>query len=307
MTADSALDRYRDRVRDEADLLVELAAGADPGTPVPSCPGWTMADLVTHVGTTHRWVIHILEHRVQERIWSREVPNGLAEGQSGDGAWLADGAGRLLATLRSTDPDLPVWTWGSGRSAAWWARRMAYELLIHRIDAELALGVEPDVPRAVALDAIDELLGNLPHARWVTRHLAELDAAGATLHFHATDTHPHDRPAGDGPPTGNGPPARDRPPVEDGPPVEGGPAEDGPPADGRSPAGSEPPAEGEWTLTQGPAGALTCERGHAKADVAVRGPARDLLLMLYGRRFAATLTVHGDHAFLDRWLDKAAI
>ncbi|MFG3440726.1 maleylpyruvate isomerase family mycothiol-dependent enzyme [Nonomuraea sp. NPDC047897] len=266
MTADSTptdgagrVRTHLARVRSETDRLVELVTGADPGTPVTTCPGWTLADLVTHVGTTHRWVTHILEHRLQERISSREVPSGLADGRSGDAAWLAEGAGSLLATLSSTDPDLPVWTWGSGRSAAWWARRMACELLVHRVDAELALGVEPDVPVAVALDATDELLTNLPHARWVTRRLAELDAVGATLHLHAS-------------------------------PVEG-----------------EPPAAGEWTLTQGPDGALTCARGHAKADVAVRGPAGDLLLMVYGRRFADTLTVHGDRAFLDRWLERAAL
>ncbi len=271
------------RIRDETARLAELLAGADPGTPVPTCPGWTLSDLVTHVGSTHRWVIHIFRHRLQERIWSREVPNGLAEGQSGDPAWLADGAGSLLATLRSTDPDLPVWTWGHGRSAAWWTRRMAYEALVHRIDAELALGVEPDVPPAVALDAIDELLTNLPYARWVTHRLAELDAAGATLHLHATDPGPHDHPTEAGPPRGG----------------FGGDVSPG--------EGTQSGITGEWTLTQGADGALTCVHGHDKADVAVRGPAKDLLLMVYGRRFADTLTVHGDRAFLDRWLEKAAL
>ncbi|WP_113698692.1 maleylpyruvate isomerase family mycothiol-dependent enzyme [Nonomuraea lactucae] len=243
---------YCAHVEREAARLVELVTGAAPAAPVPTCPGWTLADLITHVGTTHRWVIHIVGNRVQERIWSREVPNGLAEGQSGDPAWLADGARRLLATLRSADPDTPVWSWGAGRSAAYWARRMAYELLIHRVDAELALGLEPVVAPATAIDGVDEFLANLPYARWVTRRLAELDAEGATIHLHATD------------------------------------------------------ADGEWTITQGPKGRIDWEHGHAKGDVAVRGPAKDLLLMVYGRRFAGTLAVFGDRALLDRWLEKAA-
>ncbi|MEU8249969.1 maleylpyruvate isomerase family mycothiol-dependent enzyme [Nonomuraea sp. NPDC048916] len=239
-------------VESEAARLVELVTGAAQDTPVPSCPGWTLAELITHVGTTHRWVVHILKTRAREPIWSRDVPNGLAPGESGDAAWLAAGAAELSATLRATDPATPVWSWGGDQSAAYWSRRMAYELVIHRVDAELALGLEPEVPEAVAIDGIDEFLGNLPHARWVTRRLAEAGAEGATIHLHATD------------------------------------------------------ADGEWTIAQGPAGRVSWEHGHAKCDVAVRGPVADLLLMMYGRGFAGTLAVFGDRDLLDRWLAKAA-
>jgi len=31
----------------------QAAEGAEPAAPVPSCPGWTMADLVSHVGVTY--------------------------------------------------------------------------------------------------------------------------------------------------------------------------------------------------------------------------------------------------------------
>jgi Mycothiol maleylpyruvate isomerase N-terminal domain len=31
----------------------QAAEGAEPAVPVPSCPGWTMADLVSHVGATY--------------------------------------------------------------------------------------------------------------------------------------------------------------------------------------------------------------------------------------------------------------
>ncbi|MGW5161368.1 hypothetical protein ACWEPN_38395 [Nonomuraea wenchangensis] len=63
---------------------------------------------------------------------------------------------------------------------------------------------------------------------------------------------------------------------------------------------------GEWTITQGPDGRVEWTRGHAKGDVGVRGPAADLLLLLYGRRSPDALTVHGDHALLTRWLAAAA-
>ncbi|MEU6798617.1 maleylpyruvate isomerase family mycothiol-dependent enzyme, partial [Nonomuraea wenchangensis] len=130
---------YEPLIEQETERLAELAG--DLSAPVPSCPGWTMGELVTHVGQTHRWAVHVLRDRVQERIWSRQVPSGLPEGRGGDAAWLRAGAAELVRTLRETDPDMPVWTWGPDRRAAWWPRRMAYELVVHRVDAELALGV----------------------------------------------------------------------------------------------------------------------------------------------------------------------
>ncbi|MEV0349216.1 maleylpyruvate isomerase family mycothiol-dependent enzyme [Nonomuraea sp. NPDC050680] len=244
---------YPRLVESESARLAELATGADPGTPVPYCPGWTLADLITHVGTLHRWVVHIVETARQEPIWSRQVPNGLAEGQRGDPAWLGSGARELVATLRETDPDTPVWAWGGDQRVRWWARRMVFELVVHRCDAELAVGVAPVVEAPVAIDGIEEFLEALPHAFWVAKRLAALDAEGATIHLHASD------------------------------------------------------ADGEWTLTQGPAGRISWARGHAKGDVAVQGPVSDLLLMLYGRRSPDALTVHGDRAFLDRWLATAAL
>ncbi|RVX43360.1 uncharacterized protein (TIGR03083 family) [Nonomuraea polychroma] len=241
---------YEPKIEAEVARLAELAG--DLSVPVPTCPGWTLAELVTHVGRTHRWAVHVLRNRAQERIWSREVPSGLAEGQSGDAAWLLSGAGELLRTLRETDPEMVVWTWGPDKRASWWPPRMLFELVIHRVDAELALGIDPVVPAATAVDGIEEFLHNLPYAAWVTRPLAELGVEGATIHLHAND------------------------------------------------------ADGEWTITQGPAGTIEWARGHAKGDVAVQGPVSELLLMIYGRRSPDALTVYGDRALLDRWLTAAA-
>jgi uncharacterized protein (TIGR03083 family) len=62
-------------------------------------------------------------------------------------------------------------------------------------------------------------------------------------------------------------------------------------------------ADGEWTLAASE-GALTVERGHAKGDVAVRGPASTLYLMLWRRvpPDHPELERFGDGAVLDRWL-----
>ncbi len=62
---------------------------------------------------------------------------------------------------------------------------------------------------------------------------------------------------------------------------------------------------GEWLLTRTPSG-VSIEPGHQKADVAVRGPAVGLLLVLTRRLPPATAAVEvlGDQALLDHWLEN---
>jgi hypothetical protein len=60
--------------------------------------------------------------------------------------------------------------------------------------------------------------------------------------------------------------------------------------------------EGEWLLEL-PAGERVLTREHRKGDVALRGAAEDLLLVVWGRKTpeAASVDVVGDATVLDRW------
>ncbi|MBK9179903.1 MAG: maleylpyruvate isomerase N-terminal domain-containing protein [Acidimicrobiales bacterium] len=57
---------------------------------------------------------------------------------------------------------------------------------------------------------------------------------------------------------------------------------------------------GEWLIRLDPGGPVVT-RGHAKGDVAARGPAGRLLLLLWGRLGPADLEVFGDASLLERW------
>lgn len=57
---------------------------------------------------------------------------------------------------------------------------------------------------------------------------------------------------------------------------------------------------GEWLVWLGPDG-VRSERRHAKGDVAVRGPAADVLLWLWGRLPTDALDVIGDAAVAERY------
>jgi uncharacterized protein (TIGR03083 family) len=58
--------------------------------------------------------------------------------------------------------------------------------------------------------------------------------------------------------------------------------------------------DGEWLLRRGPDG-LEVRREHAKGDVALRGPASALYLVLLGRTGAEAVDVFGEPGALDAW------
>jgi uncharacterized protein (TIGR03083 family) len=168
-------------------LAAVVADAPDVAAEVPSCPGWTLTDLARHVGSVHRWATSIVETEAAARVPFPEVD---CPWESADGwaQWIVSGATPLLAGLRAAGPLTAVWSWGPGRTSGWWARRILHETVVHRADAELALGAaDAYVDPVVAADGIDEFLFNLPSARRPYPHLASLPT-GESLHLHATDT-----------------------------------------------------------------------------------------------------------------------
>ncbi|WP_204071927.1 maleylpyruvate isomerase family mycothiol-dependent enzyme [Planotetraspora phitsanulokensis] len=171
----------------EIGRLVDGVLGGDPTAEVPTCPGWTLAKLLKHVGIVHRWARHLVAERVAEPLWSRDFPVTLPGDPGAYPDWLAEGGAELVTTLRAADPGTPVWSWGARHDAGFWARRMLHETTVHRADAELALGRDPHVEAGTAADGVDEFLANIRVAAWTAESLRELGGSGETLHFHATD------------------------------------------------------------------------------------------------------------------------
>jgi uncharacterized protein (TIGR03083 family) len=63
---------------------------------------------------------------------------------------------------------------------------------------------------------------------------------------------------------------------------------------------------GEWLVSMGPDG-VTAEKGHAKGDVALRGPASDLLLWTWNRVPTDRFDVIGDDALARRWSELVVV
>jgi uncharacterized protein (TIGR03083 family) len=180
-------DRYVAEIEASTAGLSEILAEHDLSLPIPTCPEWALRQLVTHVGRGHRWAAEI--SRTGALIPFREVPEGKLPDDRGEQlAWLRAGAARLVGAVRDAGSGL-VWSFTGPVPAGYWLRRMAHETLVHRADAQLAAGAEPEpvIEAEVAADAIDEWLMLLTGGLGDPGELAKALPAGAGLHIHATD------------------------------------------------------------------------------------------------------------------------
>ena len=130
----------------------EVLVTADLDTPVPGCPGWTLAALAGHLGEIHRWVCGAIVEG-HPRTPAPEVPRG----RDALVAWYDDGAATLLDLLARTDPAAPCWTLDRSGAAASWSRRQAHEHAVHAVDARAAVGTTWPLDADLARDGIDEV------------------------------------------------------------------------------------------------------------------------------------------------------
>jgi uncharacterized protein (TIGR03083 family) len=245
-------DRWYDEITGSTAMLAQLTDGTDLTRPVPTCPEWTLRQLITHVGRAHRWATAIVTTRSPVPIPFREVPDGkLPENPREHAGWLRTGAAGVVDAVR-TAGDEQVWTHPGPGPARYWARRMAHETAVHRADGQIALGQRPQIDPVTAADGIDEWLGFLAEPDQGEGRPALAGLHGKVLHMHVTD---------------------------------------------------EEVAAGEWMIRPA-ANGLTVEPGHGKGDVALRGPASDLLLLLLRRIPPGdpAVEVLGDAAVLDELL-----
>jgi uncharacterized protein (TIGR03083 family) len=182
-------DRYAAEIEASTAGLAEIVAAHDQGLPIPTCPEWTLRQLVTHVGRAHRWAAEITRTRSEAFIPFRAVPDGrLPDDRAGQCAWLRAGAARIVDAAREAGSDL-VWSFTGPVPAGFWLRRMAHETLVHRADAQLAAGAEPEpvIAAEVAADGIDEWLMLVTGGLGNADERAKALPAGAGLHIYATD------------------------------------------------------------------------------------------------------------------------
>lgn len=229
---------------------------------VPSCPGWSMADLVMHLGGVHRMVEPLIKHRLTAPIQADPGKLGLPAARDGwpDPAnapnrgpipatlidWFAEGARALETQFRTTDPAERVWTWSAEQTVGFWVRMQTIEAAIHRWDAELAVGEPRPMEPELAEDAVAQTFEVMAPARRWRREA--LPGSGERFLFRQTD------------------------------------------------------GTGSWTVRfEGDEVRFAFGDTSGEWDVELAGTASNLMLFLWQRIPAERLDVNGDKAVLDRY------
>ncbi|MGN6524237.1 MAG: maleylpyruvate isomerase N-terminal domain-containing protein [Actinomycetes bacterium] len=259
-------------VEREGALLLRAARAAGLGVPVPSCPGWTVEDLVRHTA-------QVYEHKVQcIRLGAPPEPWPPDRSAAEPLAWFAAALDAVVDELRSHEASDSAWTWfPEDQTVGFWIRRMAQETLIHRVDAELAaqaahaLSEISPIDPALAVDGIDELLAVFLDDDWSEWPGSVSAPPPFTVVVTAGDARP-----------------------------------DRAPADGASPTtGARAATTATWRLRIEPSRVSAVrESGGAAADVTVAGPPAEVLLWLWARGGDDAVTVTGGEGLQQALRDR---
>lgn len=323
--------------------LVDAAEKAGLDAPVPTCPEWTVRELVQHVGYVHRWAATYVRECRTTPLTDEEEERAVGPMPSDADliTWFQAGHTDLVDLLRAAPPTLSCWHFLPADSPlAFWARRQAHETTIHRADLQGAIGDMAGVDADVSIDGIDELLMGFYANRGgrlrcdtpctLTAHVIDgaradgprswtvrMGPAGVTITRGTPDA-----PAGPSPAGPASPPTAPVPSTTASSVAPSAAARSAPAASAAaSPTGSTAaspaafPAGATTASAASPAAgssassAGTCKTGGAPGGVhcTLRGSASDLYLALWNRRPTTDLHTEGDESVLALWREKATI
>lgn len=147
-------------LRADGRRFAEAAVAAGSAAPVPTCPGWSVRDLVLHLGGVHRWAAgYVISGRSEPTSREEEARIHALVPDTELLPWFREGHAQLVEALEDADPEVRCWSFLPAPSPLrFWARRQAHETHIHRVDAEIAAGLPSACERDLGVDGIDELL-----------------------------------------------------------------------------------------------------------------------------------------------------
>ncbi len=166
-------------IRERSQAMLSVG-GANLGVAVPSCPGWTNADLLAHMGGVWGWASAVVRTgaRSDLPVAPAEVRGAALVG------WAEEQLHEVLSTLEKADPTANCWTFGLPRTPLFWFRRLALETAVHAWDCEGSISDPTPLDGELARDGIDEFLISM-----LPRQVKQRPDGwtGQSLHFHCAE------------------------------------------------------------------------------------------------------------------------
>lgn len=171
--------KYVDSIKRASARIADLVNEQNASTVVPSCPDWTLRELVIHLGEVHEWWAANIREANPEKHWEGVRTKPASPESSVD--WFRAQTAALVSAISESELGSPCWTWWEApRTLEAVARHQVQEAEIHRWDAENAVGEPNPIPLEISVDGISEFLS-------VHRSsIEDLDLPG--LRFEATDS-----------------------------------------------------------------------------------------------------------------------
>jgi uncharacterized protein (TIGR03083 family) len=158
----------------ESEAARVLAAyRSNPDGRVPWSDRWTVRSVARHVAGSHHAVALILADRPSADFEQAAAMPRIETNDPAFPEWFAANTERLVTLCRTVPPAAVCWSphpFLAG-TAGYWTRRIAYDTLVHRWDAEVGAEITGAamVPE-VAADAVDEMIDVGLRATRATAH-----------------------------------------------------------------------------------------------------------------------------------------
>lgn len=179
-----SVERALEGIRTHSAGLADAAEG-HLDREVPSCPGWSVADLTYHLAETQyrwAWVAEHLPTSAPEEVKpERPVDDELPD-------LLRVQTARLLEVLGNADQSAACWTWYPSRQdVGFITRHQVQEAAVHHWDAANAAGVTVTIDDDLAVDAVEEFLTcsvSTDEQPWLARTERKAEPLGGRLVLH---------------------------------------------------------------------------------------------------------------------------
>src|SRR5215218_4683742 len=185
-------NRHLAWIRENADRMADVG-GQSLDAPVPACPGWDVADTLSHTGWVHRrnaarFNLPEGTQLTAEVSIAAGLPPEAGSTQRPEGnlvAWFRQGVNLLQQTFEGTSPTKRITSLFGTHTPSLHLRRMVHETAVHRRDVEDAVDLPTGFDPTLATDGIDELLD-----LWVPRTFSygDFGGTGQVIGLRATDT-----------------------------------------------------------------------------------------------------------------------